>query len=105
MTPARFRELVTGTLTLWQTDSQACFDADAMRCRILRGEHTLAVVGYEVTALGGVWRIAPAGRTARTHLSIVPALATLRDAVCPQRAHGRVLFVSASAGEDDKATR
>lgn len=105
MTPARFRELVTGTLTLWQADTQTCFDANAMRCRILSGEQTLAVVGYEVTALGGVWRIEPAGRTARKHLSIVPALATLRDAVCPQRAHGRVLFVSASSSEDGTAAR
>ena len=96
MSPEHFRELVAGTLAIWQADARACFDDDTMRCRILRGEFTLAVIGYEVTALGGVWRIAPAGRTARTHLSVVPALAGLREAVCPQRARGRVMFVPES---------
>jgi len=94
VTGERFRELLEGTLTLWQVQGHACFDDGALRCRILRGEHTLAVVTREHTALGEVWRIEAPGRVSRTHLSIVPALATLRDAVCPQRGRGRVLFVS-----------
>jgi len=93
MTHDRFRTLIDGALAIWQADAQTRFDAAAMRCRILRGAQTLAVLGYERTAVGGVWRIEAPGRTARTHLSIVPALAGLREAVCPQRPHGRVLFV------------
>lgn len=93
MTRDRFRTLIDGTLAMWEADAQTCFDTAVMRCRILRGAQTLAVLGYEDTPIGGVWRIEAAGRTARTHLSIVPALAGLRDAVCPQRSRGRVLFV------------
>ncbi len=99
VTGEHFRELLVGTLALWQADAQACFVGDALRCRILRAEQTLAVVAYEHTALGGVWRIEAPGRTSRTHLSIVPALATLRDAVCPQRPRGRVLFVPDASGD------
>lgn len=99
MTEARFRELLEGALALWQADAQANFSGDAMRCRIRRGEETLAVVAWEHTALGGVWRIEAPGRTTRSHLSIGPALATLRDTVCPQRPRGRVLFVPGSPGD------
>lgn len=93
MTAERFRELLEGTLTLWQVQARACFDDDALRCRVLHGENIIAVVARERTPLGEVWRIEAPGRVSRTHLSIVPALATLRDTVCPQRARGRVLFV------------
>jgi len=100
MTAERFRELLEGTLTLWQVQAHACFDDGTLRCRILRGEDTLAVVAREHTALGEVWRIEASDRVSRTHLSIVPALATLRDAVCPQRARGRVLFVSETSHDE-----
>jgi hypothetical protein len=99
MNRERFRTLIDGTLALWQADAQTRFDAAAMRCRILRGAQTLAVLGYELTASGGVWRIEAAGRTTRTHRSVVPVLSSLRDAVCPQCPHGRVLFVPDAADD------
>ena len=103
MTRDDFRELIEGTLALWQVEARAGFDTAALRCEIRRNDQTLAVLGYELSAIGSVWRIEAAGQRPRTHLSIVPALASLRDALCPQRPRGRAMFVAALSGEQGAA--
>ena len=96
MSPERFREIVSGALAIWEADVHVQLDARDCGCRILRGGETIVEVSHEQTPLGGAWRIEVTGRMTRTHLSVVPALATLRDAICPARNHGRVWFVAES---------
>jgi hypothetical protein len=94
MTHERFRALIEGALRVWRVETELTFSQSESRCQILRGGMEVASVSTEVQPFGTVWRIQEPGRRERVHPSIVPTLRGLREILCPDRAIGRVLFVS-----------
>lgn len=90
----RFRVLIEGALVVWRVEAALSFDALENRCEIALGDHQVAAVSAETQPFGVVWRIQEPGRRDRVHASIGPALRGLREILCPERAAGRVLFVS-----------
>lgn len=94
MNPDRFRVLVTGALGIWRVEAALSFADGENRCGIALGGHEVAAISAEIQPFGPVWRIQAPGRRDRVHASIGPALRGLREIICPERAAGRVLFVS-----------
>ena len=104
MSPERFRALIDGVLAFWQADAQVSYDPDALHCRVERDGGVLVEISRSPTPLGEAWRVEATGRVARTHLSVVPALTTLREAVAPGRPRARVLFANESPDEDGQGS-
>lgn len=94
----RFRAVIEGALELWQVHARTRFDAAQPHCRIVVDTGLEIAVTLEDSATGEHWRIECPGRTPRVHRSVVPALATLREALAPGRPRGRALFVSMAPG-------
>jgi hypothetical protein len=90
----RFRTLIEGTLGIWRVDAALSFSEIETRCGIVVNGEGVASVGAETQPFGMVWRIQEPGRRDRIHPSIGPALRGLREILRPDRAVGRVLFVS-----------
>ena len=93
MTPARFRVLIEGALTVWQVHVEAVFAMDEPSCRIVPACGAALVLRFERQPFGTVWRLLEEGRRDRVHSSILPALRSLREITASGRPRGRVLFV------------
>jgi hypothetical protein len=94
MTHERFRALIEGALRVWRVEADLAFSQNESRCEIRRGGAQVVVVSTEVQPFGSIWRIQEPERRERVHPSIVPTMQGLREILCPDRAIGRVLFVS-----------
>ncbi|MBM86552.1 MAG: hypothetical protein CMM47_11085 [Rhodospirillaceae bacterium] len=93
MTPARFQILVEGALAIWKVEVEATFATDQTSCQIVTADGAAVVLRFEREPFGVVWRLVEQGRRDRVHISILPALRSLREITAPGRKAGRVLFV------------
>jgi hypothetical protein len=98
MNADRFRVLIKGALGIWRVDAALSFSEVDNHCAISVEAREAATVSWESQPFGAVWRVREPGRRDRVHPSIGPALRSLREILCADRAAGRVLFVSESVG-------
>ena len=91
VTPERLRCLFLGLIDAWGSGVEAC--CSGMSCRFLREGTEIASLVIERHPFGTVWRIGIPGRRDRVHESVLAALRSLRQELCPDRPGGRVLFV------------
>ena len=94
MNSDRFQILIEGALEIWRVDATLSFAEAENCCDIVIGTELAAAISMETPPFGIVWRIREPGRRDRVHASIGPALRGLGEILCPDRAVGRVLFVS-----------
>jgi hypothetical protein len=94
MNSDRFQVLIEGALAIWRVDAALSFAETGNSCEISLEGREASTISMETPPFGIVWRIREPGRRDRVHASIGPALRGLREIIRPDRAAGRVLFVS-----------